>query len=207
LKVNTPRLVFGFISSELSVVQLILFYFPLAQQQAKPNKMCCDFSCRLQTNVLVISSLCLLFTGFSFGYSAKKVILSISHPNGLVSVIGIGILVLNVFGITSQILSIVGSSKNNKCLLIPFIIWLALQLLAFVGSGIYCGMVNMQLLIIPLAIGCGITTSFLVTVVRFYKALLSRANLQPDVELQPYERPAGDGHSTACVTTSPQNYS
>ena len=154
--------------------------------------MCCDFSCRLQTNVLVISSLCLLFTGFSFGYSAKKVILSISHPNGLVSVIGIGILVLNVFGITSQILSIVGSSKNNKCLLIPFIIWLVLQLLAYIGCGIYnrtqiChAHYSVQLtLFIPLSIGFGITIYFLVIVLQFYKELASRSRGQPEIVLQP----------------------
>ena len=106
--------------------------------------------------------------------------------------IGICILMWYVFSMTSPIISIVGSSKNNKCLLIPFIICLVLHLLAYIRCGIYyrtqiChAHYSVQLtLFIPLSIGFGITIYFLLIVLQFYKELASRSRLQPEIVLQP----------------------
>ena len=155
----------------------------------------------LQTHVIFISSLCLLLTGFLVIF---KEIFFISHPNERVAGIGSVILIWDVFAMTSQILSIVGSRKNNKCLLIPFIISLVLQLLWYIGLCICYGtlirhahdVAAVATMFMSSVLGFGLTTYFLVIVVQFYNALLSRASLQPEIELQPYTRPAGGEYST-----------
>ena len=146
--------------------------------------MCCS----LQTHVIIISCICLLFTGFATG-SYKYAIIYLTWSNGLFTAIGSCILIWIVFVITSQILSIVGSSKNNKCLLIPFIISLVLWLLIQIGFGIYIGVLlrhpDYSEILIMLSIGVGISTYFLVIVVKYYKELMARARLQPERVLQP----------------------
>jgi len=173
--------------------------------------MCCS----LQMHAIVISSICLLFTLFTSGYFAKEIIFFISHTNGLVAGLGVFILISNLFAITSQILSIVGSSKNNKCLLIPFIISLILRLLEYIVVGIYMAYilieqanynVNPRTVFLPLSIGFGITTYFLRVIVKFYDALSSRSSLQPAMLLKPYTGNAGGKHSTARATTRSQTH-
>ena len=174
--------------------------------------MCCS----LKTHVIVISSISLIFTGFTALSRANELIFLIFHKNDTASAIGRGILILIVFLITSKVLSIVGSFKNKKCLLIPFMISLVLNWffeLNFIGLGIYHGMLYPHFPydandLLCYSIGFGLTTYFLVIVVQFYKELTARARLQPEMVLQPYvmtyTEPAIDRPSTARVTTNPQ---
>ena len=166
--------------------------------------MCC--CCSLQTRVIVISSICLVFTVCATAILFFFHLFTLSstsfpfHYNGPASAIGIGMLVWNVFALTSEVLSIVGSDKNNKRLLIPFIISLVLNLLGYIVYGITLIPHAPAISVLGYFIGFGFTTYFLVTVVQFYKELTARARLQPEMVLQQYEMaytgPAGNRSAT-----------
>jgi hypothetical protein len=137
----------------------------------------------LQTHVTVISSICLIYT-------VCYVTLFVSQMNGIVSGIRIFVMIWYAFSIPCQILSIVGSRKNNKWLLIPFIICLVLALLSYIVAGIYYGTQIWHahhglIPFIQMSIGFGTTIYILVIVVQLYKQIASRARLQTELVLQP----------------------
>ena len=135
--------------------------------------------CNNQTHVIVISSIFLALTGISVtGYF-------LTHINGGLLGIGVGfqaaIYIFYVFSMTSQILSIIGAIKNNKCLLVPFMVCLVLKIVLCIGVGIFVvvliGQYDLTPLVprifIPLSITIGVCTYFLTLVIKFYKELSS----------------------------------
>jgi hypothetical protein len=106
-----------------------------------------------------------------------------------------------VFWIISEILSIVGAVKNNKCLLVPFMACLALQMLICVGFIVFVGWLFGQagaftfafIYIIPLLVALGISIYFLAITIKFHKELSSGRNdgVQPGMVLPPYTIPQG----------------
>ena len=129
--------------------------------------MCCN----LQTHTIVISSLCLLFTGFSSAITGLRVIPLLFLPVPY-SLIPLALLIWILFAIISEIMSIVGASRKNERQLIPFIITLVLEILAYFGLGVYYGTTNDHpdgYEIGGLSIGVVMRVYFLVVVVAFYR--------------------------------------
>ena len=149
---------------------------------------------------MVISIVCLFFTGISASILVKshakiiEILLNdLPHKTKMIYGIVVGASALfYVFSIMSQILITVGSSKKIKRLLVPFMVFLVLDLL-FVGINWYWNIFSQQsrtpdyssylILNIPLFFKAGITSYFLVIVVRFYKELSSRDRLQTGLVL------------------------
>ena len=177
--------------------------------------MCCNN----RTHVIVISCICLALTGISFLYYGFTTVATfilgyakygtnIDRIYGGSEELAVGIqAVIYVFWITSEILSIVGACKNNKCLLVPFMVCLALQILSFIGFGIYIGVliasarasarnvpfVYALLYIIPLLVALGLSIYFLAINIKFQVELSSGrvGGVQPGMVLQPYTVPQG----------------
>jgi hypothetical protein len=115
---------------------------------------------------------------------------------------------ISVFGIISEILSVVGAVKNNKCLLVPFMVCLALQLFTCVVFVVYLlvyllvGCSYMHLIefflyafiyLIPLLVALGISIYFLAITIKLHNELSSGRmdGIQPGMVLQPYTIPQG----------------
>ena len=99
--------------------------------------------------------------------------------------------------LVSYILCLLGASKSNKCLLIPFMIVTALQVLLWLGIGIfiiYIGATSstlqiwIWLLLIPLIGALILSTHFLIIVARFYFEIAHRdiSRQQPAIVLKTY---------------------
>ena len=164
--------------------------------------MCCSN----RTHVLVISIICLVLTVIStiwYGLTTVAAFIHGVHQRSLFSsiyggYIGVALGVqtmIYVFWITSEILSIVGAVKNNKCLLVPFMVCLALQMLFFIGFAIFVfwlaygpGLIYVLIYIIPLLVGLGISIYFLAITIKFHMELSSGRvhGVQPGMVLQPY---------------------
>jgi hypothetical protein len=120
-------------------------------------------------------------------------------------------------------LCLIGALKNNKCLLIPFIIVEGLQILACTwGLGFFVSKATQQyqapvpfavmsLLFFgpPLMIELGLTIYFLTIGIKFYQELSSRVvdRRTEGFALQPYTSPlqTGGGFSTVYVPPVKQN--
>ena len=168
--------------------------------------MCCNH----RTHVIVISIVWLILTGlsalgfvvstvgtFTIGSSNLKD-LNQNDLNYIHLIVGIQA-VMHIFLITSGILSIVGAVKNKKCLLVPFMISMALQILVCIGGGIYACVVldkagynaSALIFIIPLLIGIGISVYFLTIPIILYNELSSGevGEVRPGMVLRTYTSP------------------
>jgi len=113
--------------------------------------MCCD----LRTHVKVIAIICLIFTAlgslnligtvglFISGQVTPQVNMIYGGSNTLALFIQV---IVYAFWIGSEIMCLVGAIKNNKCLLIPFIICLSLTILACIGFAIFFILLGSQAL-------------------------------------------------------------
>ena len=102
--------------------------------------MCCN----LRTHAMVIAIICLIFTGlgslnlistfaqFASGHATTSDVYTLYGGNITVA-LGVQI-VIYVYWVVSEVLCLVGAIKNNKCLLIPFMICLVLSILACAGA-------------------------------------------------------------------------
>ena len=137
--------------------------------------MCCN----LQTHTIIISSLCLLLTGFSSGYSGPRIIHQLKSPTQK------SLLIWNLFAVISEIMSIVGASRKNRRPLIPFIITLVLEILACFGILVfYYGTINYHMdgyEIGGLYIGIAMRIYFLMVVVQFYRYCALARGITPVV--------------------------
>ena len=142
--------------------------------------MCCN----LQTHTIVISSLCLLLTGFSSGYSGSRIIQLFFLPVPY-SLIPLALLIWILFAIISEIMCIVGASRKNERQLIPFIITLVLEILAYFGILVfYYGTINYHMdgyEIGGLYIGIAMRIYFLMVVVQFYRYCALARGITPVV--------------------------
>jgi len=183
--------------------------------------MCCN----LQTHTKVIASICLVLTGLgalnligtfgAFSSGHNTIDANLIYGGSVAIAIIVQILIYTSW-IASDVCCLVGAIKNNKCLLIPFMIKMSLTILLFFGGIIMClyyalltGAVitattqnheNVQhvagslaaiyffLLLVPLLIGIGISIYFLTIVVKYYKELSSGviAGQREGIVLQPY---------------------
>ena len=197
--------------------------------------MCCN----LRTHVIAISIVCLIFTGLGSlrligtitSYLSSHVTWEADLMFGGSMGIAIGVQILfYAVWILSEILCLIGALKNNKCLLIPFIIVEGLQILVFIGVAILfvflanqsvdalsnynydqAGRIFFYFMIIPLLIALGLTIYFLTIAIKFYQELSSGivGDRTEGVVLQQYTSPtllqAGGGVSTVYVSPGTQN--
>ena len=201
--------------------------------------MCCP----LRTHTKVISILCLIFTALG----ALNLISTIGaflagttsttdaklFFNGDVNVSLAVQILIYVFCIVSEILCFVGAMKNNKCLLVPFIIQKSLTILAlaaiailFIFWGSVAGQALVEttddrdvrtvfgtlgafmffLLLIPIFIGIGISIYFLVIVVKYFQEISSGvvSGQSEGIVLQPYSsHPMAPNAGVATVYVPP----
>ena len=183
--------------------------------------MCCN----LQTHTKVISSICLFFTGIgalnlistfgAFSSGSITVDADLIYGGSVAVAITVQILIYTSW-IASDVCCLVGAIKNNKCLLIPFMIKMSLTILFFLAGIIIClyyalltgavisattqnhqttqhvagslAAIYFFLLLVPLFIGIGISIYFLTIVVKYYKDLSSGviAGQSEGIVLQPY---------------------
>ena len=139
-------------------------------------KMCCD----RRTHVIILSSVLLGVTGCSyilyvFRYLSLMISQRVTTPTDNLDTMGIPIAIF-VFILITEILCIVGAVKNNKCLLIPIMIYLVLQIFAGIGLTIFLGVyfgptVLMALFVISMIMAVGISTYTLTIVIKFYREL------------------------------------
>lgn len=104
--------------------------------------MCCN----LRTHVIVISIICLIFTGLGSLRLISTVTTYLSHGvtteaslmygGSMGLALAVQILLYAVW-LVSEILCIIGAMKNNKCMIIPFIIVEGLQIVACIGFVIF----------------------------------------------------------------------
>ena len=104
--------------------------------------MCCN----LRTHVIVISIILLIFTGLgslrligtvsSFISSQVTPEANLIYGGSIGLALAVNILVYGVWFV-AEILCLIGALKNNKCLLIPFIIVEGLQIVACIGFAIF----------------------------------------------------------------------
>ena len=187
--------------------------------------MCCN----LRTHTMVISIICLIFTGLgslnlistvaqSSSGQATSSDVNLFYGGNTTIALGVQILIY-VYWVVSEILCLVGAIKNNKCMLIPFMICMCLTILGCVGATILLvfygtlgahavgyvgaqsgvlgaigsiGVLAVFLMIIPAFFVLGLSIYFLVIIVKFYKELESGlVNGQRDgVVLQPLAPPS-----------------
>ena len=184
--------------------------------------MCCDLS----THVKVIAIICIIFTGLGSlrligtiqhlvdGTTSKEIAFVFSGNAALA--LGIQILVYTMW-IASEVSCLIGATKNNKCLLIPFMICQCLAILVCSGLVmliIYLGVAWISwifLLIIPLLIPLGLSTYFLAIVSKFYNELSLGiiSGQEGAIVVKPYNSsqavPEGGGVSTLYVPPATQN--
>ena len=157
--------------------------------------MCCN----LRTHAMVIAIICLIFTGlgslnlistfaqFASGHATTSDVYTLYGGNITIA-LGVQILIY-VYWVVSEVLCLVGAIKNNKCLLIPFMICLILTILGCAGATILMiilgiskvsdgdadgiGAIFWLLVIIPIGIVLGLSIYFLVIIVKFYNELAS----------------------------------
>ena len=175
--------------------------------------MCCN----LRTHAMVIAIICLIFTGlgslnlistfaqFASGHATTSDVYTLYGGNITIA-LGVQILIY-VYWVVSEVLCLVGAIKNNKCLLIPFMICLVLTILGCAGATILMiilgiskvsdgdadgiGAIFWLLVIIPIGIVLGLSIYFLVIIVKFYNELASGLvdGHREGVVLQPYAPP------------------
>ena len=183
--------------------------------------MCCN----LQTHTKVIASICLVLTGLgalnlidTFGATSSgynTIDADLIYGGSVTVAITVQILIYTSW-IASDVCCLVGAIKNNKCLLIPFMIKMSLTILIFFAGTIFClycalltgafisattqnHPITQQiagsfaafyffLLLAPLLIGIGISIYFLTIVAKYYKKLSSGviAGQWEGIVLQPY---------------------
>ena len=197
--------------------------------------MCCN----LRTHSMVISIICLIFTGlgslnlistfaqFASGRATSGDVYTLYGGNITIA-LGVQIIIY-VYWFVSEILGLVGAIKNNKCLLVPFMISLCLTILGCVGVTILMIILGSQslshfgphgggiggiilfLIIIPISIVLGLSIYFLVIIVKFYNELESGlvAGQREGVVLQPYASPSvpPGGGQVIYATPGAQNMS
>ena len=183
--------------------------------------MCCN----LRIHVIAIAIICLTLTGlgalnlistitaFMAGGSSQDD----SEDGDAGLALGIQIVVFGL-SIAAEIFCLVGALKNNKCLLIPFMIYLVLIVITCIGLAIWfiyvgalfytvgtitghplgqalgaSGGIFALVLLIPVFIGLGLAIYFFVIVVKFYGELSSgiRSGEREGIVLQPYASPQG----------------
>ena len=173
--------------------------------------------CTTRTHVIVLSKLCLVFTGISAIFNGRETIsafLSGNSTNQRISDIyaerlglAAGIqAIIHVVWITSEILCIIGAAKYKRGFLIPFMICLSLQIVACIGFSVLVGVIFgyihfalAMIYIIPLVIALGVTIYILVIVINFYREL-ARGIVQgvhTGMMLQPHILPTDGGDSNA----------
>ena len=191
---------------------------------------------------MVITIMCLIFTGLG-SLNLIGTVLALAHNvptleayvfygGDMRVTLGVQVLVY-AYCLVSDILGVCGVMQNNKCLLLPFIIKLALQILGFfgyivffvvkgsnVGDSIHREVENHELrhaagtvsaiffflLIVPLIIAIGITTYFLVIVARYYSELSSGviSGQREGIVLQPLSpQPTAPNAGVATVYVPP----
>ena len=217
-----------------SIVNYGKFYFQFQGKISiiKNGNMCCN----LRTHAMVISIICLIFTGlgslnlistfaqFTSGSATSGDVYTLYGGNITIA-LGVQILIY-VYWFVSEILCLVGAIKNNKCLLIPFMICLCLTILGCVGvtvkmiilgseslwaqrafgqPGVGIGGIIWFLMIIPIGIVLGLSIYFLVIIVKFYNELKSgvAAGQREGVVLQPYASPSVPPGGGKVVYTTP----
>ena len=199
--------------------------------------MCCN----LQTHTKVISIICLVMTGlgalnlistfgaFRSGYNTADA--NYLYGGNVAIAITVQILIYTSW-IASDVCCLVGAIKNNKCLLIPFMIKMSLTILIFCVGIIMClyfalltgaaistadnqdfqhaagslAAIYFFILLIPLFIGIGIAIYFLTIVVKYYKELSSGviAGQREGIVLQPYaSQPMAPNTGVATVYVPP----
>ena len=197
--------------------------------------MCCN----LRTHVIVIAIIMLIFTGLGSlrligtvtAYLYRQLTWEAQFIYGGSMGLALGVqILLYAAWLVSEVLCLIGALKNNKFLLIPFIIVEGLQILIFIGFIILfvflanqsvdalsdynfeqIGRIFFYFLLIPLLIALGLTIYFLTIAIKFYQELSSGVvcDQTEGVVLQPYISPtplqAGGGVSTLYVAPGTQN--
>jgi len=193
--------------------------------------MCCN----LRTHVIVVSIICLVFTGlgsFELIGSVTAVIAAqataeanLLYGGSLELALGIHILLFATWFV-SEVLCLIGAIKNKKLFLIPFIVVQCLTIVAIVVFVIFFIILAQKpsadeyesyapiffyILIIPFLIALGLTIYFMTITIKFYQELSSGVvgGQTEGVVLQPYASPtqfqAESGPSTVYVPSGAQN--
>ena len=188
--------------------------------------MCCN----LQTHVKVIAIICLILTGLgalnligTFGTvlagGQQSYDIGLIYGGNAALALAVQILIYS-YWIIAEVCCLIGAIKNNKCLLIPFMISQVLTMIIIAGLGIlfiFLGSATASALsshrseygydngaaafgsfiffifLIPLLIALGLTIYFFTIVVKFYNEL-SRgitSGQRQGMVLQPYNAPQG----------------
>ena len=186
--------------------------------------MCCN----LRTHVTVISILSLvILTGLN-ALNLMPIIIAIIKAGNAGLALTIQVAVFTV-SIVAAVLCRVGVIKNNKCRLIPFMIYLCAIGLMCIGFGIFViysaaistysrewgnlGRNLFLLMLIPMFVGLALAIYFFVIVVKFYNELSSgiRSGNREGMVLQRYASPQGvptaGGGSTVYAPYGAQNVS
>ena len=187
----------------------------------------------LRIHAMVISIICLILTGLaSLDFIITIGKLSSGHftsnevstllGGGVYSPASVFLLVLqisiSIYWIVSEVLCLAGAIKNNKCLLIPFMIGLCLPILGCVGLIILMiiygfldahphdpyGKIDLLVRMIPICIILGFSIYFLVIIVKFYKELASGIvdGQREGVVLQTFDSPLAPPAGTQVVNAS-----
>lgn len=167
----------------------------------------------LQTQVKVIAIIYLVFAGlgcvrlilsidYTIEYSRKNE-LSLMFGGSPALALGIEIYIYGIWAVSGT-LCLVGAIKNNKCLLIPFMISLCLTILAYIGFRIFLVYVGFTDVLyatelrfrpntISLFIGLGLSIYCLVITKKFYNELSSGfvSGWQKGMVLKAYTLPPG----------------
>ena len=201
--------------------------------------MCCP----LRTHTKVISILCLIFTalgalnlistiGAFLAGTTSTADANLFFGGDMNVSLAVQILIY-VFCIVSEVLCLVGAMKNNKCLLVPFIIEMSLTILALAfiailfiywgavaGSALVgstdnrdvhnvvgtLGTFMLFLLLIPIFIAIGLSIYFLVIVVKYFQEISSGvvSGQSEGIVLQPYSsHPMAPNAGVATVYVPP----
>ena len=191
--------------------------------------MCCN----LRIHAMVISIICLILTGIAsldFIVTIGKLTSGHFTSNEVSTLVGGGVyspasifalvvqISISIYWIVSEVLCLAGAIKNNKCLLIPFMIGLCLPILGCVGLIIIMiisgfldahphdlyGKMGLLIFVIPICIILGLSIYFLVIIVKFYKDLASGIveGQSEGVVLQTFNSPLAPPVGTQVVNAS-----
>ena len=161
--------------------------------------MCCN----LKTYVRAIALLCIILTSatiicLAIALASLDLIDDIASFTNQEYIVYIGVpAAIYVAHLVSYILCLLGASKDNKCLLIPFMIVTSLQVLLWLGIGIFIIYIGatastlqlwIWLLLIPLIGALVLSTHFLIIVARLYGEIAQGdiSGQQPGIVLKTY---------------------
>ena len=136
--------------------------------------MCCN----LQTHTKVIAILCITFAALSIVGEIWGAVILHSEINAIPFLI---LIAYSGMSLVSAICCLMGSMKQNKCLLIPFMIEKSFNILVCIGAflgimlgaGIFLVVIGLVYAALLFLIQLGLSIYFLVMVVKYYQEISS----------------------------------